>query len=57
MKPIDKLTDGKHSKNIRNGICNGCGKKVGKFKDGLSEREYLISGFCQECQNEVFCDY
>ena len=56
MKPIDVLTNGKHSQNIANKICNGCGVKVNtsEFKDSLSMREYGISGFCQSCQDEVF---
>lgn len=54
MKPIDILTNGQHSKNIEKRVCNSCGKKVGSFKDELSQREYKISGFCQGCQDEVF---
>ena len=55
-KHFDILTNGKHSKNIANKICNGCYKKVNflDFKDELSIKEYTISGFCQQCQNEVF---
>jgi tRNA 2-selenouridine synthase SelU len=57
MKPIDILTNGKHSENIVRGICNGCGKKIdikNEFKNAISRKEYLISGFCQICQDEVF---
>ena len=57
MKPIDNLTNGKHSENITNHICNGCGKKINletEFKDAISIKEYGISGFCQQCQDEVF---
>lgn len=32
----------------------GCGKEVGTFRDALSEKEYRISGLCQECQDSVF---
>jgi hypothetical protein len=32
----------------------GCGEKIGKFKDPLSEKEYGISGLCEKCQEEVF---
>jgi hypothetical protein len=32
----------------------GCGKPIQKFDDQLSEKEYGISGLCEECQNEVF---
>ena len=34
--------------------CTVCGQTVIGFKDDLSAREYTISGFCQECQDEVF---
>ncbi len=54
MKPIDMLTGGEHSKNIQNKKCNGCGNKVGEFKNEISKKEYQISGFCQNCQDEVF---
>jgi len=56
MKPIDLLTGGKHSRNILNLICNGCGSKVNpkEFRNDLSRKEYGISGFCQKCQDEVF---
>jgi len=39
---------------IRKGICISCGKTVVGFRDALSEKEYTISGLCQECQDEVF---
>ena len=32
----------------------GCGKPIGKFRDALSQKEYRISGLCQECQDSVF---
>jgi len=32
-------------------FCGGCAKS---FKDGLSIREYEISGLCQTCQDETF---
>jgi|TARA_R100000008_G_scaffold81453_1_gene64715 hypothetical protein len=41
--------------------CVKCGASVVLSKDGgldfrdeLSEKEYLISGFCQTCQDEIF---
>ena len=39
---------------IADGICNLCGEAVLSFEDAISEREYAISGTCQNCQNEVF---
>ena len=33
----------------------GCGKPAIVFKDGLSKREYRMSGLCQTCQDSLFC--
>jgi len=37
------------------GICIRCDKQVdaNSFKDKRSKREYQISAFCQECQDEL----
>jgi len=35
-------------------ICTWCKKKVDGFRDQLSLKEYMISGFCQECQDKTF---
>jgi hypothetical protein len=35
-------------------ICVTCGGNAKKFKDIISEKEYIISGMCQTCQDEVF---
>lgn len=35
-------------------ICTWCKKPADLFRDQLSMREYQISGFCQECQDETF---
>lgn len=60
MKPIDKITKNKHSGWIEEGICNpiiGCGQLITEpFKDELSEKEYAITGMCQECQDEFFME-
>jgi hypothetical protein len=32
----------------------GCGKPATIFRDRLSEKEYNISGLCQECQDKIF---
>ncbi len=35
--------------------CPTCGQKVKlKFADEVSEKEFLISGLCQQCQNKTF---
>lgn len=45
---------------ITNRVCNtlfGCGKPVNvetDFRDEISQKEFGISGLCQECQDGVF---
>lgn len=41
---------------IKKGKCPFCEQTVGKFRDMLSEKEYEISGLCQECQDELFVE-
>lgn len=37
------------------GTCPTCGEDIrGPFRNAISEREYLISGMCQGCQDSVF---
>lgn len=39
------------------GKCPGCAEPVvHEFKDDLSRREFEISGFCQQCQDDVFSE-
>jgi hypothetical protein len=32
----------------------GCGQPVGEFNSGTEEKEYQISGWCEECQRKAF---
>lgn len=34
--------------------CVWCRKEAIVFEDEISEREFKISGLCQECQNKSF---
>ena len=36
------------------GLCTGCGKPLGEFRDNPSKLEATISGFCQACQDKVW---
>jgi len=45
---------GKQVNLVKQGKCPMCGKKIGKFRDKLPERESSISGMCQACQDGVF---
>ena len=35
------------------GLCATCGGEVGEFKDIISQKEFDITGMCQECQDEL----
>ncbi len=52
----EKLFDRSRSLSMIKLECPTCGKPVSKFRDELSEREFRISGMCQECQDEVFSE-
>lgn len=39
---------------IKARICVKCGSKATEFEDDISQKEFSISGLCQECQNEIF---
>ena len=51
---IDRMAKDLYGWNGKEEHCRTCNKKVGDFKDSLSEKEYKISGMCQECQDSVF---
>ena len=46
----------KEVKKVEEGICPFCNTqvKIQDFRDGLSLKEFRISGLCQKCQDEVF---
>lgn len=46
----------KEVKNFKSKKCSFCAKEINdsKFRDKISEREFKISGLCQECQDSIF---
>lgn len=44
------------SESIEQGLCVSCKGKADSFTNGLSAREYEISGMCQACQDQTFAD-
>lgn len=44
------------SEALKNKTCVNCGKKVDKFRDELSKKEYEISALCQKCQDGIWGD-
>jgi len=43
---------------VESGHCPVCGKSIDDkaFTNELSRREFAISGLCQVCQNDIFCE-
>jgi Fe2+ or Zn2+ uptake regulation protein len=39
---------------IGENICTWCSEPATEFRNEISRHEYLISGFCQKCQDETF---
>lgn len=53
-EPISKVMGKDRETTISQNNCMVCKKKVGKFRDKQSEKEYSISGLCQDCQDDVW---
>lgn len=57
VKTLDTLTANlfgrSRTESIQRSICVVCGKPANVFHDGLSRKEYSISGLCQLCQDSV----
>tara|TARA_Y100001963_G_C6727628_1_gene422245 strand:+ start:438 stop:638 length:201 start_codon:yes stop_codon:yes gene_type:complete len=34
--------------------CNQCRKPATEFRDAISEKEFTLSGWCQDCQDSFF---
>lgn len=43
-----------HSKALDEGRCVVCLNPIGEFRNNLSEKEFNISGMCQDCQDKTF---
>jgi hypothetical protein len=50
---IDTVFPGTNKK-TKEKTCPVCKQRIEGFRDYISEREYEISGLCQECQDSVF---
>lgn len=51
---IKEATGIDRKESIKSDVCAICKNPVGEFRDGLSLKEYHISGMCQNCQDSVF---
>ena len=53
-KLLSSLAGRDREQTIRDDLCIRCGMEARTFRDGLSVKEYSISGLCQLCQDVVF---
>ena len=53
MRPADQVYPERRERMAAR-TCVFCKKPITGFRDELSEREYRVSGMCQECQDRVF---
>jgi len=54
---IRKAGFGKEVDRVKAGKCAICRKRIDtvfEFRDGVSKKEFFISGLCQECQDKTF---
>ena len=49
-----KLGSMKRSEALQKNKCQMCGKDAVEFKDDASKREYLLTAWCQSCQDEYY---
>lgn len=51
-----KMGFGRQMEMVSMGLCPRCGKPVNpaSFRDAASLREFNITGWCQECQDEYY---
>jgi len=60
INQLDEITFGNfgraRSLSIAGRSCVICGGRADTFKDELSKKEFGISGMCQACQDQVFCE-
>ena len=52
-KPVFKMFP-QFRDRVANNRCPYCNKEITTFRNEKSEKEYSISGLCQECQDKVF---
>lgn len=61
LRPVDQIFPEAHRPvAMAMGLCAsppfGCGQKVTGFRDAISEKEYRITSFCQECQDRIYAE-
>lgn len=52
--PLTHLFGIDRVKIIKKDVCVMCAKPATEFRDDVSKKEYVISGLCQRCQDEIF---
>jgi len=52
-KPIDLIFP-QRIHNMKSHVCTTCYELIEGFDDVVSQKEFLISGMCQKCQDDIF---
>jgi len=53
-KVLTQMTGKDRYDTVMESLCMTCDGYAIEFKDKISEKEYTISGMCQDCQDSVF---
>lgn len=53
---ITKIFFPKEVELVKDGKCPGCKQpiNINEFRDVKSKKDYLITGMCQKCQDEIY---
>ena len=54
LEGVSQLIGTPRSVAFKEGICVLCGGEAKEFRDTISEKEFSLSGMCQNCQDEMF---
>lgn len=56
VKPVVRALMPDMASLVDKGKCPFCEKEIteGEFRDALGKKEYMISGLCQACQDDMF---
>jgi hypothetical protein len=54
LESFSKQLGNPRSVAFKTSTCVTCGKDATAFRDSTSEKEYALSGMCQDCQDEIW---
>ena len=54
LEGLSKMIGTPRSVAFKTSTCVTCGSEAKDFRDATSEKEYTISGMCQNCQDKIW---